>query len=67
MVESKTEEIAHRWQSFRITCLELALKGGATEQNMIDVADKLGKYIVTKSELEKSVAAAGAVTNGDRT
>jgi hypothetical protein len=50
------EELAHRWQSFRITCLKLALKSGATEQNAIEVADKFGKYILTKSEIEKNVA-----------
>lgn len=53
----KAIEIAHRWQEFRIRCLELALKGGATDATMIDVADKLGAYIITKSALEKSVPA----------
>ena len=46
------EDMAHRWQSFRITCLKLALKGGATDQNMIEIADKLGAYILTKSKIE---------------
>jgi hypothetical protein len=52
MAETKETELAHRWQSFRITCLKLALKGGATEQNVIEVADKLGTYILTRSERE---------------
>lgn len=62
MAETKLEEISHRWQDFRIRCLELALKGGATTENVVEVADKLGEYILTRSEREKSTL----VTNGDR-
>lgn len=45
-------EIAHRWQEFRIRCLELALKSGATEKNVIEIADRLGLYILKRSEVE---------------
>ena len=66
MAETKVE-IAHRWQDFRIRCLELAVKGGATEQNMIEVADKIGTYIMTQSERELSAAkAADALTSNER-
>jgi len=59
MDDSKTH-IAHLWQELRFRCLELAVKGGATESNMIEVADRLGVYIVTKSEFEMKVTNAVA-------
>lgn len=54
----KTEtatELSHRWQAHRIRCLELAVSSGATYNNIVDVAEKIGTYILTKSELEKTV------------
>jgi hypothetical protein len=52
-VISETDiEIAHRWQNFRIRCLELAIASGAKKQDAIEVADKLGLYILRKSEVE---------------
>lgn len=48
------EELAHRWQNFRIRCLELAIGGGAKAKDMIEVADKLADYILTISEREKA-------------
>jgi hypothetical protein len=53
-VPDKETEIAHRWQAFRMTCLELAVKAGATHENIIDVANKLGTYILEKSEHERT-------------
>lgn len=50
----KDDEIAlaHTWQSFRIRCLELAISSGAKFDSVIEVADRLGKYILTRSEVE---------------
>jgi hypothetical protein len=44
--------LAHVWQEFRIRCIKLAIRSGATHQDVIEVADKLGAYILTKSERE---------------
>jgi hypothetical protein len=44
--KAEAEDIAHLWQNFRIRCLELAVSGGATDKNMIEVAEKLGGYIM---------------------
>jgi hypothetical protein len=51
-------DIAQRWQEFRVRCLELAFKGGATEKNAIEVADRLGFYILTRSDVEIRISAA---------
>lgn len=45
-------ELAHRWQEFRIRCLKLALKAGATTTDVTEIADKLGEYILTRSKRE---------------
>jgi len=45
-------ELIHRWQGFRITCLKLAIKAGATTTDVTEIADKLGDYILTRSPKE---------------
>ncbi len=62
--ETETE-FAHRWQNFRIRCIELALQSGAVGESVIGMAEKLGAYILTKSELEKKAAASIVADDGD--
>jgi hypothetical protein len=44
--------LAHRWQEFRKRCLKFAFKAGATENNMTEVADRIGEYILKPSGRE---------------
>ena len=50
-----SEEVSHRWQNFRIKCLELAIASGAKTDEAITLAEKFGEYIIVKSELEKQI------------
>jgi hypothetical protein len=64
MAEPKLNEaIARDWQHFRTRCLELAFQGGATIEGAIEAADKLGDYILKRSEIEIRMAKA-ADTDG---
>ncbi len=58
-------DLAHRWQDFRIRCLELAVKVGATDETVIGIADKLGEYILTRSPREIGAAKADPTESGD--
>lgn len=49
------QERDHRYQAFRIKCLELAISGGARADNIIEIADKLSAYILTRSPAEQDM------------
>lgn len=52
---SADKSVALRWQDFRLRCVELAISGGAQGADIVSRAEEIGKYIVTRSELEKSI------------
>jgi hypothetical protein len=44
--------IAQAWQGHRILCVKLAIKAGASVENVVEIAAKIDAYIITKSVLE---------------
>lgn len=53
------KSVAHRWQDFRLTCVELAIRGGAQGNTIVELATAIGAYIITKSEIELKTPAEG--------
>lgn len=52
----KGQELAHIWQAHRLKCLELAIQVGAEPEQATSVAEEFGRYILTKSDIEKAQA-----------
>lgn len=52
--ESEQVKIAHRWQDFRLRCVQLAIDAKATaiDNNVISTAEAIAKYVITRSEQE---------------
>lgn len=46
------KSVAHRWQDFRLRCVDLAIQGGARGDDIVPLATSIGSYIITKSEIE---------------
>lgn len=49
------QKVGHLWQGHRWQCAKLAVKSGAQGVEIITLAKSIDEYIMTKSELEKSV------------
>ena len=54
--KDEATQIAQAWQGHRRLCVELALKCGASSDEVLDVAKRISEYIITKSDLEKKIA-----------
>jgi hypothetical protein len=57
MIKETPIELAHRWQGFRIRCLELAISSGAKCEEATTVAEAFSIYIMNKSKHELSAMA----------
>lgn len=58
MSELTKEELTDRWQQHRIRCLRFAIKAGAPVNELTQIAEIIGNYILARSKDEVNALAA---------
>jgi hypothetical protein len=53
---------AQAWQGFRERCVDLAVRSGAQDDKIVEIAAKIAAYIITKSAQEIPAKSEGVST-----